>query len=125
MSESQLSSLLSGMKIGNSVEVAGIVDLAKKGGHYGLACQKHFDLTHPDHAHMKISGSVSRFFLGFSKFIDCLVQENVAEHPNKWYQISTQYYAAKATGGIPIPSDVPPENSLEEPSMELDNSLTA
>ena len=84
MSEQQLSGMLSSMKISNnSGDVNEIVALAKgsngnSGHHYGLACQKHFDLTHPDHLKMGLHGS-----------------DNVALHPNQWFQASVQYYNVK------------------------------
>ncbi len=70
MPENQLQALLSSMKIGTSNDISEMVGLAKGftdkghgvltgGQHYGLACQKHFDLTHPGHSTMSIAGSVS------------------------------------------------------------------
>ena len=84
MGEQQLSGLLSSMKISNnSADVSDIVALAKgsnghSGQHYGLACQKHFDLAHPDHLKMGVHNS-----------------DNVAIHPNQWFQASVQYYKNK------------------------------
>jgi uncharacterized linocin/CFP29 family protein len=37
-------------------QVKEIVTLAKSGGNYQLACQKHFDVTHPEHSQMDIRG---------------------------------------------------------------------
>lgn len=65
MPENQLTNLLNSMKISKSPsDISDIVALAKGstsggGNHFGLACQKHFDLTHPDHAKMSIPNSVS------------------------------------------------------------------
>ena len=67
MPENQLTAVLSSLKIStNPSDVAEIVSLAKgnassglSGNHYGLACQRHFDLTHPDHSKMNIPNSVS------------------------------------------------------------------
>ncbi len=59
MGESQLTALLSSMKIGSAADVGEMVSLSKNGGHFGLSCQKHFDLTHPGHQAMGLSGSVS------------------------------------------------------------------
>ena len=53
-SDSQLAALLGQLKIGGS-EVKEIVTLAKS-GNYQLACQKHFDVTHPGHQTMEIRG---------------------------------------------------------------------
>lgn len=47
MPDNQLSSLLSSLKLGSS-DVTEITGLAKT-SNYQLACQKHFDVTHPGH----------------------------------------------------------------------------
>mmetsp|Transcript_19050 Transcript_19050/g.38484 ORF Transcript_19050/g.38484 Transcript_19050/m.38484 type:complete len:485 (+) Transcript_19050:62-1516(+) len=76
-SDSQLINLLASVKVG-AVDATEIAALAKS-GNYQLACQKHFDVTHPDHAHM-----------------DNLKSEAVANHPNLWFQTSTNYYHIKS-----------------------------
>lgn len=50
--DAQLASMLTSQKLGMS-EVKEIVALAK-GGSYQLACQKHFDVTHPGHYQMDL-----------------------------------------------------------------------
>lgn len=47
MPDQQLSGLLSSLKL-SSTDVNDITTTAKR-GEYQLACQKHFDLTHPGH----------------------------------------------------------------------------
>lgn len=110
MSESQLSGLLTSLKISNSLnDVNDIVTLAKGGNgqaghHYGLACQKHFDLTHPEHNKMGINGS-----------------ENVALHPNQWFQASVQYYnmkVAKTTGASSTSSGFNSGSSTQKMEVE-------
>jgi len=114
MSENQLSGLLTSLKISNNLsDVNDIVTLAKGGNgnaghHYGLACQKHFDLTHPDHQKMGISNS-----------------ENVAIHPNQWFQASVQYYnmkVGKTTGTSSTSSGFKSGNSAQ---MEVEGEAVA
>lgn len=62
MGEGQLTAtlgkMMSDMKIeSSSTHVSDMIKLTK-GGHYGLACQKHFDLTHPGASKLDIKGSV-------------------------------------------------------------------
>lgn len=52
MGDSQLSSLLSSLKIG-AADAGEIKELAKT-SNYQLACQKHFDITHPQHHTMDL-----------------------------------------------------------------------
>jgi hypothetical protein len=52
MGDNQLGSLLASMKIA-STDVKEIVTLAKS-SNYQLACQKHFDITHPGHYDMDL-----------------------------------------------------------------------
>lgn len=109
MSENQLTGLLSGLKISNNPsDIAEIVTLAKGGNghsgqHYGLACQKHFDLTHPDHNKMGINNS-----------------DNVAIHPNQWFQSSVQYYNMKVGKTTGVSSSSAGFNSGTK--MEVDAS---
>ena len=74
----QLTSMLSALKIGGN-EVKEIVDKAKKEGHYQIACQRHFEITHPDSFKHGVTGTV-------------------AEHPNQWFQASVTYH--KSLAGI-------------------------
>lgn len=57
--EATLTRMFSDLRISGSVstQVSETMQLAAA-GHYGLACQRHFDLAHPDHAKMDIRGSV-------------------------------------------------------------------
>lgn len=109
MSESQLSALLTSLKISNNNnDVIDIVTLAKgsngqSGQHYGLACQKHFDITHPDHLKLNIPNS-----------------DNVAIHPNQWYQASVQYYNAKSNKTI---TNIINPNISDSLKMDVDNSI--
>ncbi len=54
MSDNQLINTLNSLKIGAN-DTREIVTLAKN-THYQLACQKHFDVTHPGHDNMNIKG---------------------------------------------------------------------
>ncbi len=53
MPDGQLASLLMSMKL-NSTDVKSILDTSKKESNYQLACQKHFDITHPGHYDMDL-----------------------------------------------------------------------
>jgi DNA primase large subunit len=79
--DQQLVAQLNGMKL-SSPDVNDIMKLAKS-SNYQLACQKHFDVTHPDHLKMDLG-----------------VGEGgaVSNHPNMWYQTSVKYHRAKAGG---------------------------
>mmetsp|Transcript_16242 Transcript_16242/g.24464 ORF Transcript_16242/g.24464 Transcript_16242/m.24464 type:complete len:492 (-) Transcript_16242:202-1677(-) len=79
MPEGQLSSLLNSLKIG-SADVNEIMRLTRS-SNYQLACQHHFDVTHPGHLQMDLKASDSGA---------------VSNHPNLWYQTSVQYHRAKA-----------------------------
>lgn len=88
-----LSALLSSLSIGGN-DVKEIVTLAKT-SNYQVACQKHFDITHPGHAAMGLNNDV------------------VANHPNQWFQASVLYHKTKAGGGVV---------STESSSMSLPSS---
>lgn len=70
-----------------------------RSGNFQIACQKHYDVTHPDH--LSMMSAVSRrwqtvmYMFIFS--IVCYVQgsDNVANHPNQWYQSSVEYHKVK------------------------------
>ena len=78
MNDSELISVLGSLKISTN-DTKDIVETAKKQGHYQVACQKHFDITHPNHQQM--DGLENNF--------------NVANHPNQWYQVSVNYHKIK------------------------------
>ena len=77
--DQSLTAQLGAMKL-SSPDVNEIIKLAKS-SNYQLACQKHFDVTHPDHLKMDLG-----------------VGEGgaVSNHPNMWYQTSVKYHRAKA-----------------------------
>lgn len=52
MPDNQLAALLSSLQL-NSSDVQDIVKTAKS-GNYQIACQKHFDITHPGHLQMSL-----------------------------------------------------------------------
>jgi DNA primase large subunit len=76
--DGHLSSILGKMQIGTSADRNEILSLKKK-KHYNLACQKHFEVTHPDAAKVKDIN------LG-----------GVGDHPNAWYAASVAYRVAKS-----------------------------
>lgn len=76
--------MLASLKISSS-DIGEIKDLAKSGGHYQIACQKHFDVMHPDHSSVMQSAGKQG--------------EAAATHPNAWYHASTQYFNIKKNGG--------------------------
>lgn len=80
--DQQLIAQLNGLKL-SGPDVHDIVKLAKS-SNYQLACQKHFDVTHPGHLEMDLG-----------------VGEGgaVSNHPNMWYQTSVKYHRAKSGGG--------------------------
>lgn len=89
MGDSQLTVLLNNMKIPTS-DVKDMMEL-KASGHYQLACQRHFDVTHPDHKNYGIKNA-----------------DGAANHPNGWYLASTSYAKAKAEASgvkVELPSD--------------------
>lgn len=72
-----LSSLLRGMKVGTEQDRASIINL-KKSGQFQLACQKHFEVTHPNASSLDIS------------------LDNVGNHPNAWFRASVSYHESKS-----------------------------
>jgi len=78
MPENQLVSMLGSLSIGGKdlQDIMGKV----KGGHYRVACQQHFDITHPDHQNMKLGGAGG---------------DAVANHPNAWVMASISYTKQK------------------------------
>lgn len=67
-----LSQLLQRLKIGNATDRAAIVSL-KKSNQFQLACQKHFEVTHPKAVTMDVP------------------LDNVGNHPNAWFRASVAY----------------------------------
>merc|ERR1719487_429876 len=95
MPDGQLAALLASLKLGHS-EVQDIVRTAKS-GNYQVACQKHFDITHPGHLSMNINTDGG----------------SVANHPNLWFNVSMQYHKIKSGK-----TDSAPATS-QEASMEV------
>jgi len=73
-----LESLLRQLKIGSSQDRASIMAL-KKSNQYQLACQKHFEVMHPN------AGTT-----------DGVSLDNVGNHPNAWFRASVAYKEAKS-----------------------------
>jgi DNA primase large subunit len=75
MPENQLVSLLGSLSIGGKdlQDIMGKV----KNGHYQIACQLHFDITHPDHLNMQLQS------------------DDVGIHPNSWHLASVAYHKLK------------------------------
>lgn len=80
-SDAQLAGLLSGLALGTGVakEIAAVA----KGGDYQLACLKHFEAQHPGYQGMLDQGVLRN------------ESQGIADHPNQWYKMSTQYHRAK------------------------------
>lgn len=95
-SDGQLANLLSGMKIG-TMEVKEITDLAKN-GNYQLACQRHFEVTHPGNAQTEI----------------------VANHPNQWFQASVRYFKAKNNPNPDAASEEEQKTAAETETQSMD-----
>ncbi|MBJ7298566.1 MAG: hypothetical protein JHC73_20225 [Dolichospermum sp.] len=53
-------------------DIKQITEKAKE-GHYQVACQYHFNVSHPLHNHV----------------------ESVSSHPNSWFNASVNYYKSK------------------------------
>jgi DNA primase large subunit len=90
MPETQLVSLLGSLSIGGK-DLQEIISKANS-NHPQLACQKHFDVTHPDHEKMQVSGV-----------------DSVANHPNAWIKASIAYEKIKTA--VDDPSKVNSVNS--------------
>lgn len=91
--DSQLVAMLSSLKL-NECDVKDILALAKgpTGGHFQLACQRHFDLTHPDYFAIIADAGSTDAAAG-----NGAVGGAVANHPNAWFIASVQYHRVKAT----------------------------
>jgi len=88
-----LSNVLQRLQIGTSADRATIVSL-KQSHQYQLACQKHFEIMHPN--------AVSQKEVNL---------DNVGNHPNAWFRASMAYHDTKKTSGslettTPSKSDV-------------------
>lgn len=97
--DNQLTALLSSLKLG-ATDVSEIAALAKS-SNYQLACQKHFDVTHPGHLNMPE-----------------LKAEAVANHPNLWFQTSVNYHKLK-NGKTITPSDMPATANTVEMQQDV------
>jgi DNA primase large subunit len=78
MGDASLASLLGGLKLGSS-DINSIVK-DKQDGHYQLACQKYFDVTHPGHQSMSIGDGA------------------YSNHPNQFFNASISYHKVKNGG---------------------------
>lgn len=78
--DEHLASVLSKMQIGSAGDRNEIMTL-KRNKHYNLACQKHFEVMHPNAASVKD-----------------LNLNGVGDHPNAWYAASVAYRMAKSDG---------------------------
>lgn len=78
--DDHLASVLSKMQIGSVGDRNEIMTL-KRNKHYNLACQKHFEVMHPNAASVKD-----------------LNLSGVGDHPNAWYAASVAYRMAKGDG---------------------------
>lgn len=81
-SDSSLNALLSKMQIGPQEREA-IISL-KKSNQYGLACAKHFEVTHPGAEKMKGGDGEN-----------AVTMDGVGNHPNGWFLASTTYWKNK------------------------------
>jgi DNA primase large subunit len=91
--DGHLASILGKMQIGNAAERNEIMSLKKK-KHYNLACQKHFEFSHPNALGVKD-----------------LNLNGVGEHPNAWYAASVAYRVAKSGDGDKKIEDASPSKS--------------
>jgi Eukaryotic-type DNA primase, large subunit len=79
--DEHLASVLSKMQIGSAGDRNEIMNLKRK-RHYNLACQKHFEVMHPNASGVKD-----------------LNLSGVGDHPNAWYAASVAYRIAKKSSG--------------------------
>jgi hypothetical protein len=71
MPDAQLHALLGSLKLGSG-DISEIQGLAK-GSNYQMACQKHFDVTHPGHMSM-VELKVRVFSIGGVFFANCMMK---------------------------------------------------
>jgi DNA primase large subunit len=69
----------------SSQEAKEIVSVAKQQGQYQFACQRHFDLLHPNHIELAAQYP-----------LESMRSEMVAQHPNQWFQASVIYHRLKS-----------------------------
>ena len=98
--DNHLSSILGKMQIGNASERNEIMTL-KKQKHFNLACQKHFEVSHPS-----------------AQMVKSINLNGVGEHPNAWYAASVAYHAAKNGDG-----DTKTEETKTTPSKSLSTKM--
>lgn len=126
MGDAGLSSLLSSLKI-SSPDAKEIAGMAKAGG-YQLACQRHFEVTHPgwNSMDLKIVSNTRGCMHPRTYFTVHAVwqymadkmlsttfsrqTDSVANHPNQWFQVSVSYHLIKS-GKLPASSLSPPSTS--------------
>jgi DNA primase large subunit len=103
-SDGALNALLGQLQIGADDRSAIMKHTKEK--NFGLACQAHFNATHPEHASVKDDAGKR------------IPMDNVGNHPNAWFMASTKYVrggggAALLTSELPLaPSPaLPPTNS--------------
>ena len=95
-----LASVLGKMQIGSATERNEIMNLKKK-DHYNLACQKHFEIMHPNATGMKD-----------------LSLNGVGDHPNAWYAASAAYVAG-TSGGDKKVEIASPDKSSSSSAMKV------
>lgn len=100
MNDGVVVSLLQQEKVG-AQDTKEILTLAKQQGHFQLACQKHFDVTHPGH-----NGIAA------------------ANHPNQWFLASLHYHnKGSAQSGASAEEGVSSSAAAnEEMVMEVDET---
>ena len=100
MPDSQLAAMLNSLRIGPN-ETKEIVGTAKA-GHYQVACQLHFDTTHPGYQQMSLN-----------------VNEP-STHPNQWFLASVAYAKAKSGGVAAAAGAAAPAAATEGASTEME-----
>jgi DNA primase large subunit len=96
-----LAQLLQKLQIGNAQDRTAIMNL-KRSNQFQLACQKHFEVMHPNAAEAGIS------------------LENVGNHPNAWFRASVAYHD-KSHNPQPADSGPVPQHLQERQSPEMDD----
>lgn len=89
MPENQLVALFGSMSIGGQ-DLQDILDRTKN-QHWQLACQKHFEVTHP----------------GYEKMAGVNQLDNVGSHPNAWLAASLSYETIKRGGALNAATPAP------------------
>lgn len=104
MNDNQLTALLGSLRIGGA-EVTEMVKTAKTGNPQ-IACQRHFDIAHPNHQSV------------FSEHSSKTHGDTAANHPNQWFQASVLYHKIKA--GVAIKSEDTSNPSFGEDEFAAD-----